>query len=393
MHKKDGTTGFFSQHKLAVSAATMIGTIVGAGVLGIPYVVSKIGFLYGFLLLLFLGVAFLYLNLFLGEVVLRTKGQHQLSGYAEKYLGKWGKAVMSSSMFLGLYGALTAYLIGEGATLQALFGFGETWWYSLIFFVVVSAIIFRGVKTMGNVELILICLLFLVVVFITIFSFDQINLSNLAGTDIAKIFLPYGVILFAYIGFPAVPELQEVLGRDRKLMKKAIIIGSVLPIFLYIIFTFIVMSIVGLDQFELLEPNQRIATVALSIYSLPLLGKFANLLAVLAMFTSFLSLGTALKETYQFDFHMSRRLALFLTLSLPLVIAAFNLTTFVAILGVTGALAGGLDGIIITLMYWKAKRLGERTPEYLLPQHKLLGSIFILLFVAGILYLVQTIFW
>ena len=58
------------------------------------------------------------------------------------------------------------------------------------------------------------------------------------------------------------------------------------------------MGVVGVNQFDQLEPNQRIATVALQIYSQPLLGLFANILAVLAMFTSFLTLGVALVEMY-----------------------------------------------------------------------------------------------
>ncbi len=67
--------------------ATLIGTIIGAGVLGLPYVISQAGFNLGLILILIIGLAVLYMNLFYGEVVLRTKTAHQLAGYAEKYLG------------------------------------------------------------------------------------------------------------------------------------------------------------------------------------------------------------------------------------------------------------------------------------------------------------------
>ncbi len=390
MFKKRGEpkeyTGFFARHKLAVASTTLIGTIVGAGILGIPYVVAKTGFLYGLCLMVLIGVTFLFLNLFLGEVVLRTKEQHQLPGYAGKYLGRWGKRVMTVSMLIGLYGALTAYLIGEGVTLHALFRFGSPWLFTLIFFALVSYIVYRGVKTTGKAELFLIILLFLVVTVIGFLSYQNIQLDNLTAKDITKIFIPYGVILFACIGMPAIPEMQEELGRDKRLMKKALIIGSLLPIILYIVFTFIILGMVGLEQFELLQPNQRIATVALSLYFHPLLGIFANLLASLAMFTSFLTIGTALLEIYHFDYGFSRRTALLLTLSLPLLIALFKLTTFMTILALTGAVAGGLDGTIITLMYWKAKVLGERKPEYSLPMLRPVGLILIIMFLLGLVY-------
>ena len=73
-------TSFFSRHKFWIAVTTLVGTIVGAGILGIPYIVAKAGFLVGFILMLILGIAFIFLNLFAGEIVLRTKEQHQLTG-------------------------------------------------------------------------------------------------------------------------------------------------------------------------------------------------------------------------------------------------------------------------------------------------------------------------
>ena len=353
--------------------------------LGIPYVLAKAGFVYGSIMILAIGIAFIFLNLFVGEVVLRTKGHHQLTGYAEKYLGLTGKRFMMFSMLINIYGALIAYLIGEGTTLHAIFGFGTPLMYTLIFFAICSFIIYRGIKATGMTELILISLLLLIVVIIGIFSYNQMNLSNLSVFHPAAFFIPYGVVLFALMGSPAIPEIKEVLGKEKYKMKKAILIGSSVPIVLYLVFAFIVISIVGLDNFSLLEANQRIATVALSIYSNQILGLLANLIAVLAMFTSFLTLGLALVDMYRYDYDLSRHTALALTLFFPLIVVLVGLTSFIAVLSLTGALAGGIDGILVILMYWKAKKLGTRKPEYSLKPHYILGTIMILMFGLGIL--------
>ena len=167
-------------------------------------------------------------------------------------------------------------------------------------------------------------------------------------------------------------------------MKKSIIIGSIIPIILYIIFSFIVVGIIGLDNFELLEPNQKIATVALSIYSSPILGILANLIAVLSMFTSFLTLSIALIETYEYDYAFKKSSALLLTFSIPLLITLLSLSSFIAIIALTGAVAGGIQVILIVLSYWKAKLLGERTPEYSLKTYKIIGSLLIIFFGAGV---------
>jgi tyrosine-specific transport protein len=387
MFKKRGESSrFFTNNKFLIATTTLVGTIVGAGVLGIPYVVAKTGFLYGFLLMVGLGAALIFLNLFAGEVVLRTKEQFQLTGYAGKYLGKWGKGFMTFSMVFSIYGALTAYLIGEGATLYAIFNWGSPLLFTLLFFILTFIIVYKGIKATGTVELILISLLVIIVALIGALSFNLIDGNNFKTFDITKIFLPYGVILFAFTGLAAIPELQEVLGKQKKLLKKSIIIGSLIPIILYVFFTFVVMGIVGLDQFELLEPNQRIATVALSIYAHPVLGVLANILAVLAMFTSYLTLSIALMGMYSYDYGISRKRGLLMTVFLPLLIASFGLTTFITVIGITGAVAGGIEGVLMILTYWKAKKFGDRKPEYNLKPHKVIGSVLIVMFIFGIIY-------
>ena len=145
-------------------------------------------------------------------------------------------------------------------------------------------------------------------------------------------------------------------------------------------------TLVGLTNFEALLPNQRIATIALSVYANPTLGLFANIFAIGTMFTTFLTLGIALMEMYEYDYHLKRNMAFALTLFLPLGLALSGFTTFIATLGITGAIAGGIDGILIVLAYWKAKKLGDRKPEYSLKVSKLVGVVLILMFAVGILY-------
>ncbi len=104
------------------------------------------------------------------------------------------------------------------------------------------------------------------------------------------------------------------------------------------------------------------------------------------MFTSFLTLGVALVEMYHYDYKLSRQTSLLLTFSLPLAIVLFDLTTFITVLGVTGAIAGGLDGILVILMYWKAKILGNRKPEYNLGKLQIFGTLLIILFLFGMFF-------
>src|SRR3989338_3789267 len=114
--------------------ATLVGTTIGAGVLGIPFVVAKAGILLGLIDIIIIGAAIMMVNLYLGEVVLRTKGKHQLTGYAQKYLGNKGKSIMALTMVFSIYGALTAYIIGVGEALASVFPAVSSSEFSLMFF-------------------------------------------------------------------------------------------------------------------------------------------------------------------------------------------------------------------------------------------------------------------
>ena len=88
------------------ATAVLIGTIVGAGMFGIPYVVAQSGFLIGVIFLLLLTGVSLLIHLIYGEIVCRTKKKHRLVGYAEHYLGKCRKKIITISVLTGFYGSL-----------------------------------------------------------------------------------------------------------------------------------------------------------------------------------------------------------------------------------------------------------------------------------------------
>ncbi|MBI2575301.1 amino acid permease [Candidatus Woesearchaeota archaeon] len=371
--------------------ATLIGATIGAGVLGIPYVVAKAGFWTGMAVILSLGAATLMINLYMGEVVLRTKGRHQLSGYAEKYTGKLGKGLASAFMVFGIYGAMIAYTIGVGSAAFALLSprlGGLPVYYSLVFFAVAAYIVCRGIRSFGKVELLITGMLMLVVIIIPLFSADRINLQNFTGFDIYRVMVPFGVVLFAFMGSPAIPEMREELGRERKKLMKAIIIGSLIPLVVYILFAAVVVGIIG-GGFERLGEGERIATVALSMFVRPEIGILANIFAVLTMTTSFLALGMALSETFQYDYRMKKYVSLFITLSVPLVVfiadaLLFDVTSFINILGITGSVTGGIIGLLIILMHHRAKKSGDRKPEFSIRGSVLVSALLAAVFVAGI---------
>jgi amino acid permease len=103
-----------------LSLFILVGTIVGAGLFGFPYVVLKSGVLPAIFYFIILGGLMILLHLFFGEVFLRTKEDCRLVGLARKYLGKWWGRLAMLSVFIGITGALLAYIILSGELISTM---------------------------------------------------------------------------------------------------------------------------------------------------------------------------------------------------------------------------------------------------------------------------------
>ncbi len=367
------------------ATSTIIGTVIGAGIFGIPFVVAQAGYISGLSTIFIVWALILCTFLLLGEIVLRTKGKHQLAGYAQKYLGKKGKTLMYLALIIGIYGALIAYLIGEGQTIfnlfQPLFG-GSVFIYQLIFFVFGAGIIKIGLKGVKKSEFLLVFALIIIVLILSLLALAFFQPSNLQQSEftLKSFFLPYGVILFAFLGFVAIPEASQILKKKKKLLCPSLFLGSLVPLFIYVIFTTVIVAATG-------QQTTEIATMGLGQLDF-WLRIFGNLLVMIAMATSFLALGLALKETFVYDYSMNEWLAWALTCFVPLFFALFKWVDFIQAMSIAGSIAGGLSGLLIIFMYPQAKKLGQRKPEYSLNLPHWLLYLFGAAYVIGIVYII-----
>lgn len=362
-------------HKKSIipAVAVLIGTTIGAGFLGIPYVISKSGFFPGFFLLIVIALFMLVMKLYLGEIILRTNGNHQLAGYAEKYLGKKGKVLMFFSMVFGIYSALLAYLIGEGESLSYLFGINASFFFSILFWFVMLFLTYLGLKALKKYEKITMFIVLTIVFLIFVFYFKDIKAENLSYMNRENLFLPFGVILFSFLAFSAMPEIKRLLYGNEKKMKKVIFIGVLVPLIVYSLFTLVIVGNFGTNVREIATLN---------------LARFFSLLGILTMFTAYFTLCIAIRDMFRFDFNLGRTngwlLANLIPLCLFLPVYSFKLASFTKILSVSGVVSAGLTGILILLMNKKAKITGRRKPEYVLHIDWKIIAVLSLLFIFAV---------
>ena len=363
-----------------LAVATLVGAIVGLGMFGIPYAASRAGFFVGIGYIVVLGFVSLILHLIYGEVVERTKGKHRLTGYAEKYLGiKW-KKVVGLIIILSIYSALLAYIIVGGKFLALIFpGFANPFIFSIIFWLVLSTAVWRGIRTVGGVELAMAGLLLVLVIILFAFGAGDISNENFYSFGLADFFLPYGVVLFAFAGILAIPEIRELIKMDGRQYKKAIVLGTLIPMAVYILFTVLVVGISG----EGTSPEALAGLSGVLSFGIVRLGA---VFGILALATSYLVLGLNLKHTFEYDWHTKKVFAGAATMVVPILLFIGGIEQFIEIISFSGAVFGAIFAILIVLIYKKTLTHGDKEPGYALNVPKLLLWGLISLFTLGGIY-------
>jgi tyrosine-specific transport protein len=368
--------------KFWATTFTLSGTIIGAGILGLPYIFAQSGFIIGTTWLLLFTAIMLFINLTLAETSLRTRGRHQITGYAKKYLGKKTEKITFIAIAFGMYSALLAYLIGEGQSIAQLIpGNTHPIFFGFFFWAFTTALLQKGIKELKKVETYGVSLIILIIISIFIIYAPQINPENLTTYDPQNITLPIGVVLFALLGFSSIPELRTEIQGQEKLLKKAIIIGTLIPATLYILFTATFIGVLG-------KNITQVATLSF--------GPIITILGIFTMFTAYFVHSFVLQATYKFDLKLSKTKTFMLTSVLPLAlylaITTLNLATFTTILGIGGVISGGTTAIIILLIARKSKHStrNSKKPEINIPINwPIIITLSILFIIGAILELVH----
>lgn len=360
----------------------MVGTAVGAGIFGLPYTFVQSGFLVGCVYVVTLGAILLLVNLAYGEVVLHTAGTHQFPAYVEKYLGRRWKWLALTSLFVGFYGALSAYFMEVTellrTILQPVIG-GHDLIYLLAYVCLIAVALYFGLRAVANAEKVLMVVMLSLIAILLAFASTRVEANFFTLAHVSNIFLPYGVVLFALSAAASIPDMKNVLNGKRHLLKKAIVLGSVIPIAVYLAFAFSVVGLTGPNTTES-------AVLGLGATLGPATLVLGSTFGIITMSTSLLMCGLVLKEIYVYDYKLHPLLAWLTVIVPPVIVVVFKFLSFIEILGLSGALIGGVDGIVIMKMHHQVLAHSDQPSEFTITQSRLVHWLTYAVFAGGIIY-------
>jgi amino acid permease len=358
--------------------ALLIGTMVGVGIFSIPLSFTKSGFIVGLLLAIAIGFITILINLIFAEIVLRTQKRHQLVGYTARYLGTAAKRVVLFCNVLGIWGALLAYIHYAGGFVSNVlsnFFYLDRELYSIVFFLIIGSLLLLRFKTVATVEFFLTGLFLIMSLSVFGVGIPHIDFANYQSINIPYWYLPYGVLLFAFAGLTSIPLQRQLLKGREALLKPSIITSVVFTGILYILFAFVV---VGVSGFSTSDDS----LLGLSEFLGPTIVILGSLFGVVAISTSFLMLGTALIDVFSVDYGVRHLSAWLWVIIPPFLLYMGGLRSAIDVISLVGAVAIGLESVILLYVFRRAKKQGDRKPEFSIHVPDwvtvLLGTVFIM---------------
>lgn len=332
------------------ASLAMIGTIIGAGLFGLPAAFSRAGFVPATILFFFLAAVVTLTHLLYAEQLLAVHGRIRLSGLARQGLGELAFHVTSITYPLQIIGANFAYLILGGEFLAVLaraahFDVPVAAW-QLAFWVGGALTVLFGLRAVIRIESILTPAKMLVLLVAVALAWPSVDTALASTAAWHNWHLPFGIFLFSLSGMSGVGEVIEIAGRRRRESLIAVAGGSLVSALLCWLFgAAIFLAARGYpirgaaDIVSVLPPGASLI--------IPLLG-------FLAVATAYLMTSEDLRETFTRDFKWKPAIATAVALFAPVSLLAILSRDFLSSIGFVGAVFVGMNGLTVCALGYKA---------------------------------------
>ncbi|MFA5894179.1 MAG: hypothetical protein WC851_00210 [Candidatus Shapirobacteria bacterium] len=317
---------------------------VGSGIFVLPYLFYHSNFIFSVFFLVVLAVVTGVLNHFYAHIVTSTTGDHQLAGYSRIYLGKRFSSLATLNLILLSFGAIAAYLKLFVSFTSVLFSSLSPSIASIIY-IVVLFIAYRLYFHPSNI------LDYLIPVFMLLVPITVFVISFFSGSPTNSFYLVspkfsfFGATIYALSGFTIIPEVQEILLKDKKhkhSLSLAVALGMVLVVISYFLFSYgvIVISNGGVT----------IDTVTGLARSLPILAKVISTFGAVIVLRASFGFLLVLRELFFRDLQLRKRTADYLPLAFPLVAMTLGSVSLISLISLTGNITIFVSALLICLI-------------------------------------------
>jgi len=228
------------------------GTTIGAAMLALPVVTGLAGFMPTALLFILFWAFMLFTAFLILEVNLWFPKSANMISMAKSTLGGWGEIFAWVAYLYLLYALMTAYLAGSGPIvndfIDTALGIDLPNWLGYTPLILLFLyFVFKGAHGVDAVNRWLMVALSAAFALMVALIIPEVNLANLAHSDFKALPLAVSVTATSFGFHIIIPSLTTYLNRDVKEIKKALIIGSLIPLAAYLVWEVVSLGVIPLD--------------------------------------------------------------------------------------------------------------------------------------------------
>jgi tyrosine-specific transport protein len=374
--------------KLIGGILLVTGTTIGAGMLALPVATAQLGFV-GSLILLIVGWAIMLVSAFLFlEVNLRLPSNTNLISMVGVTLGKGGQAIAWVVYLLFMYSILSAYTAGGGDLFHyVLSNSGVTISPSMsaaLFTFLFGLIVCFGIRAVDYANRGLMFGKMGSYLMLVILVLPFVSTGLLMDGEFKHIFSPTSLTVtsLAFSNLIIIPSLRTYFNDDITSLKKAIFIGTTIPLICYIAWDLVILGVVplhGASGFNEIvnssNSNSALLSALMHFLQQDNILVIAKFFTSICMATSFLSVALSLSDFLADGLRTQKQglrgmLINSMTLLPPVIIVIYYPDTFMRALNF-----GGIFCLILMVMFPALMAWRGRYYEHLLVQKNTLVQV------------------
>lgn len=233
-------------NKMIGAILLIVGTSIGGGMLALPVATAAGGFLNACMLMFACWLAMTFCAFLILEVNLWLPHQSNIISMAKSTLGKAGQIIAWVSYLLLHYSLLAAYLSSGTDVLHGVLAKLLTeipmWICSLLVVLLLGAVVYRGISTIDYFNRGLMFVKLGAYFLLVVLALPHINLSLLPVGKFHYLLSAVTVVITSFGYATVIPSLRAYFKGDVKKLRLVILIGSLIPLFCYILWVFVIQA-------------------------------------------------------------------------------------------------------------------------------------------------------
>jgi tyrosine-specific transport protein len=357
-------------------ALLVAGTTIGAGMLALPIVTGPSGYLPAAFLLIAYWAFMLYTSFLLLEATLSFPSGTNLVTMARDRLGITGQAITWIFYLFLLYALTTAYLSGSApivlSWLVPFFGPDTPEWVGFIpMLLLFGYAIYQGTEAVDIFNRWMMIGLGVCFLGILLLLVPHLRLEKLLVSDWSYLPAAISLVSVSFGYHIIIPSIVGYLDRDVKSIKKALFIGSLAPLLVYLIWEGVTLSVMSsftsCPVHESLEGACLDLEIIRSMFGQSIISQLFKLFSFFLIATSFLGVSLSLFDFLADGFKIPKskfgRISLYvLTFTPPLIITLQSKEAFLGSLEYAGAFGVvTLLAILPALLVYQGRKKGQDT--------------------------------